>query len=206
MITVKKMTNAFFDNDLYLDFWNTCYCNSKDINDVQVILADFTSFQEVNKYFGVYPYVVRDEGRLIGFFFDDRDFISNAIGLSIYIPKDNGKSAYRRMNLILLCGILHNWFIYNKYGIKYLELNTFSAKIVENVLFFVPDFIVYKVRPEYYILHNEIDILNLSFVKDLFYAFLLQQSEENCYLFNIPEYIEKNNRRLSLLEKSDGGK
>ena len=204
MITVKKMTNCFFNGDLYLDFWNECYYNSKDINDIQFDVADFMSFEEVYKYFGAYPYVVRDEGYLIGFFFDDRDFVSNAIGLSIYIPKDNGKSAYRRMNLILLCGILHNWFIYDKYSIKYLELNTFSKKIVENVLFFVPDFIVYKVRPEYYILHNEIDTLDLSFVKDIFYAFLFRQDEENSYLFNIPEYIEKNNKRLRLLEKRNG--
>lgn len=198
VITVEKMSNCFFDSNLYIDFWNECYQNSKEINDIQFNVVDFINFEEVYKYFGAYPYIVRHEGYLIGFFFDDRDFVSNAIGLSIYIPKDNGKSAYRRMNLVLLCGIFHNWFIYNKYSIKYLELNTFSKKIVKNVLFFVPNFIVYKVRPEYYILHNEIDILDLSFVKDLFYTSLLGQNEENSYLFNIPEYIEKNNKKISL--------
>lgn len=203
VITVEKMSNCFFDSNLYIDFWNECYQNSKEINDIQFNVVDFINFEEVYKYFGAYPYIVRHEGYLIGFFFDDRDFVSNAIGLSIYIPKDNGKSAYRRMNLVLLCGIFHNWFIYNKYSIKYLELNTFSKKIVKNVLFFVPNFIVYKVRPEYYILHNEIDILDLSFVKDLFYTSLLGQNEENSYLFNIPEYIEKNNKKISLLEKKN---
>ena len=72
------------------------------------------------------------------------------------------------------------------------------------MLFFVPNFIVYKVRPEYYILHNEIDTLDLSFVKGLFHAFLFKQNEEDSYLFDIPEYIEKKSKRLPLLEKRNG--
>lgn len=206
MIKVKKIADCYFDNDLYLSFWNLCFLHSKHINDVKFReVVSFNSFYEVNVFFGDLPYLVMDGSRMIGFFFDDRDYNSNAIGLSIYVSGlESKRREYLNLNLILLCGALHNWFMVKKYSIEFLELNTFSKKIIQNVLFFSSDLNVYEVRPEYYIIHNKISNMDLSFVQDLFYSFLIENNEEKSYTFKIPEYIIRNNKKLPLLEKNNG--
>ena len=203
MIKVKKIADCYFDNELYLSFWNKCFVHSKNINDVSFHdISSFASFYEVGKFFGDFPYLVMEDNRMIGFFFDDRDHNSNAIGLSIYLSGvKSPRKEYLNMNVILLCGALHNWFMVKKYSIDFLELNTFSKKIVENVLFFSSNLNVYEVRPEYYIIHNSIINMDLSFVEELFHSFLVKQDEERSYTFNVPMYIEKDNKRLPLLEK-----
>jgi len=193
--TIRKMGKM--SSSLYLSFFNDCFNNSKDINDVNFIKTKFSSFEEVKTFYGDYPYLVENKEECIGFFFDDFDCRSNAIGLSIYIGSSYSKGiAYRKLKTILLCGILHDYRRTVVDNIEFVELNTFSKSIIDNVKFFIPNVCVYSIRKEYILLHSETKLLDMSILEKFYSNFLISESlTQKCFSF--PDKIENDGKIYS---------
>jgi hypothetical protein len=173
-IIIKKMGEMSSSSSL--NFFNDCYRNCKSINDVPCLMESFTSFDEVKTFYGDYPYLVENDEEGIGFFFDDFDSFSNAIGLSAYIASSHSKGiAYRKLNTVILCGTLHSYNRIVTEKIEFIELNTFSEAIVNNVKFLVPNIKIHRIRDEYIILYSRSDEFDSSVLKALYGSSLIKK-------------------------------
>jgi uncharacterized membrane protein YgaE (UPF0421/DUF939 family) len=189
LIVIKQKINDIKN----LEFWNSCYVNSRDNNDINFMKEKFLSWEEVLEYYGDLPYLVKRGDSPVGFFFDDFDVRSDAIGLSVYLPEDSMKQSLKRLNSTIVAGMLHNLYIYKSNNHKFLEFNTFSDYIVSLVTSFIPNITINKIRDTYIIMSGEINNLNLEDLSSLFgesLAYLFNDS----YCFNIPDKIYKKDK------------
>ena len=190
-INIQKIPETNYDKLLLVE-WNGCYASSRDINDVNYKPDAFGSWAEVRRYYGDLPYVVEDKDRqCLGFFFDDFDNRSNALGLSVYLNRDywTALEAAKILNTIIFVGTMHDYNLYRTNNVKFLELNTFSHRISDMVKGIIPNVEVHTVRDEYIIVHGVIDRLDLSKLDYYYESLLVENDGVLSYVFDIPDEI-----------------
>lgn len=163
------------NDERHLDFFNLCFFNSKEINDFKSNVDVFNSTEEIYHYFGEYPYIVYSDCKPVGFIFPCRDKISNALGMSIWIPSLSYldckfNSNYEVMNVMIYSGMLLDYHLYITKGpfYKYIEFDTASNYICKMVTSMLPGIKNTKIRKNYILMYEEFSNLDLSKIELLY--------------------------------------
>lgn len=188
MLKVERVDVENLNKDLML-FWNECFSNCKAINDVRFLVDNFVTWKEVLFLYGELPFLVsKCDGEYVGFFFEDFDKNSNAIGLSVYIPKLKFKKSLIVLNNVILCGFISDFRRFKTEKFKYIEFNTFSPSIVDLAIGLLPNLVITYIRKEYIVISGQtkyVDFGIASLINDDFVVLL----EEKFFVVDLPKSI-----------------